>query len=75
MSAVGGAQAGFGESLKLVGSLPATGEWDVNAAPTLRWCDRLSLACPTSALMKGQDHCIMGRGFSDQDVLATPTLA
>jgi hypothetical protein len=31
-------QAGFGDSLKLVGSLPETGEWDVAAAPEMRWC-------------------------------------
>ena len=31
-------QAGFGDSLKLVGSLPETGEWDVAAAPAMSWC-------------------------------------
>ena len=30
-----GMQAGFGDSLKLVGSLPETGEWDVTAAPEM----------------------------------------
>ena len=31
-------QAGFGDSLKLVGSLPETGQWDVTAAPEMSWC-------------------------------------
>ena len=31
-------QAGFGDSLKLVGSLPETGAWDVAAAPEMSWC-------------------------------------
>lgn len=29
--------AGFGDVLKLVGSLPVTGEWDVTAAPEMHW--------------------------------------
>ena len=31
------AQAAFGEGLKVVGSHPALGEWDVAAAPDMQW--------------------------------------
>jgi len=30
-------QAGFGDTLKLVGNLPETGKWDVEAAPEMIW--------------------------------------
>ena len=41
-------QAGFGDSLKLVGSLPETGKWDVAAAPEMSWCAETAQPATTS---------------------------
>ncbi len=43
-------QANFGESLKVVGSNEALGNWDVSRSPSMTWTDgdvwRLELALP-----------------------------
>ena len=43
-------QANFGESLKVVGSSEALGNWDVSRSPSMTWTDgdvwRLELALP-----------------------------
>ena len=43
-------QANFGESLKVVGSNDALGNWDVSSSPSMTWTDgdvwRLELALP-----------------------------
>lgn len=32
-------QAAFGEELKVVGSLPVLGSWDLDSAPSMKWND------------------------------------